>query len=447
MAKYTQFDFSNKDLYNYTYIPLLRDNNRVKILYGGRNSGKSDFTAQQIIINLLGEEFYRIVLVRKFFNSIETSQFQTIKDYVKLWNLEDCFHISTRPLKIVSRVNTNNIVYAKGLDKEDNTKSMKDINAVWFEEANQIHEDAYVMTSQSLRGTYAKKIEEWITFNPVREKCFINKYFFPNKKSYEKEDGNFLYVPSTRSNTTILHTTYKNNRFLPNSIIENLESYKDIDENYYRVNTLGLWGGTLKGLVYEDWEIIKEIPDDGDEVFGLDYGYVNPTALVQCKYYEKSLFVNELMYETHLTHNNVVERLKNEFYELLHNKIIVVDSAAPELIAELKKAGFYAKPALKGPNSVAVGINAVKEMKMFVSENSQNIISELETYIWKDGKDGTQIDEPVKLNDHACDAIRYAVQTYGKQYWNRDKQNINKHSMTTNRQKRNRNKYMINYGY
>jgi len=444
MAKYTQFDFSNKDLYNHIYIPLLRDNNRVKILYGGRNSGKSDFIAQQIIINLLGEKFYRIVLVRKFYNSIETSQFQTIKDYIKLWKLEDCFHISTRPLKIVSKINPNNIVYAKGLDKEDNTKSMKDVNAVWFEEANQIHEDAYVMTSQSLRGTYARKIEEWVSFNPVREKCFINQHFFPNRKSYEKDDGIFSFVISTRPDTTILHTTYKDNRFLPNSIIENLESYKNIDENYYRVNTLGLWGGALKGLIYEDWEIINSMPEGGDDVFGLDYGYVNPTALVHCRYHEKCLFVNELLYQSHLTHNNVVEILKKEFWELLHKKIIIVDSAAPELIAELKKAGFYAKPAIKGQNSVSVGINAVNELKMFVTSNSDNIISELETYTWKEARAGSLIDEPVKLNDHACDAIRYAVQTYGKQYWDRDKSII--HNIPIRRQKKNRNKFMINYG-
>jgi phage terminase large subunit len=34
---------------------------------------------------------------------------------------------------------------------------------------------------------------------------------------------------------------------------------------------------------------------------------------------------------------------------------------------------------------------------------------EVEGYVWASKKDGTRLEEPVKENDHGCDAMRYAV--------------------------------------
>ncbi len=274
-------DFSDEKIFNPIYLPLFHDTNRYKILYGGRDSGKSDFVAQNWIIQMLSEEYFRGILVRQFYAQIKATQFQTLVDYIRLWNLSDLFHITTTPIAIYCKKNNNQIL-AKGLDQVDNTKSIKDPTAIWYEEADQISEFAFIETSLSLRTSRTHRLQEWLTFNPRREESWLNSYFFPNKHTYEKKDGNFHWVPSIKKKTTILHTTYKDNKFCSPERAELLENLKYQDENFYKVNTLGLWGGALKGLIYPEWTAIDEFPyERGDEIFGLDYGLNNPTALIQ----------------------------------------------------------------------------------------------------------------------------------------------------------------------
>jgi len=411
------YDFSDINLFNPVYVPLLYDNNRYKVLYGGRDSGKSDFVAQAIIIELLRDEFFRGILVRKYYANIKATQFQTIVDYIRLWELSDVFHITINPLQIVCKLNGNQVL-AKGLDQPDNTKSIKDPTTIWYEEADQISESAFIETSLTLRSSRTQRLTEWITFNPRQEQSWLNSFFFPPKHTYEREDGNFHWVKSTRPNTTILHTTYKDNRFCTQDRAALLESLKYQDTNLYKVNTLGLWGGALKGLIYPDWTAIDEFPyERGDEVFGLDYGFNNPSALVHLSFHEGKLYIRELLYVTHHTHSQLVNLINAEFRQLIRNKPIVVDSEEPALISELRRAGFNALPAVKGPNSVYSGILLCKRFDWNITKDSTNIITEIQSYIWKENKEGKLLDEPVKIDDHAMDAIRYAIQTYGGKHW------------------------------
>lgn len=432
-----KIDVSNRNLYNYDYIPLLHSDCRYRILYGGRDSGKSDFIAQAIIISLLTEDFCRTLLVRKYFAHIKKSQYQTMVDYIKMWNLMPYFHITENPLAITCKLNGNQVL-ALGLDRPDNIKSTKDPTQVWYEEADQIPVDAFRTTSQSIRSSRTKKLIEWISFNPQRESFHINNHFFPLKNTYEKADGNFLWVPSTQPNTVILHTTYKQNRFMTPARMATLESYKNIDLNYYKVNTLGLWGGALKGLIYPYWNAEDEFPYGGDEVIGIDAGFNNPTAIVKVSFYEGDLHIKQLLYEKGLTHADIVNYLKNELKEEIGRKLIIVDSAAPELVAAIKRSGLNARSSIKGPDSVYKGILLVKQLKLYITKNSDKVIDELQSYIWKENKDGNILDEPVKLDDHALDAIRYVVQTYGIKHWFKTKND-------TNRRPRERRIYKDNY--
>ncbi|MCX6145727.1 MAG: phage terminase large subunit, partial [Candidatus Kapabacteria bacterium] len=113
------YDFSNKDLYAKIYIPLLHDKNRYNVIYGGRNSAKSHFIAQDIIMNLLDDEFFRFILLRKYRASIKDSQWQTIVDLIRLYELQEEFHITTSPLEIVCLRNHNKVL-SRGLDKDSN---------------------------------------------------------------------------------------------------------------------------------------------------------------------------------------------------------------------------------------------------------------------------------------------------------------------------------------
>jgi phage terminase large subunit len=61
---------------------------------------------------------------------------------------------------------------------------------------------------------------------------------------------------------------------------------------------------------------------------------------------------------------------------------------------------------------VEKGINKMKEYKIFITRNSVNIQKEIKSYKWQEDKNGRILESPVKFNDHALDAIRYAVHTH-----------------------------------
>jgi len=71
-----------------------------------------------------------------------------------------------------------------------------------------------------------------LTFNPIDEEHWIKKHFFDNTKI-----ANF---------TSVIRTTYKDNKFIDSAYIEQLEAYKEIDENYYKIYALGEWAASKR---------------------------------------------------------------------------------------------------------------------------------------------------------------------------------------------------------
>ena len=53
--------------------------------------------------------------------------------------------------------------------------------------------------------------------------------------------------------------------------------------------------------------------------------------------------------------------------------------------------------------------------ELLITKSSVNLIKEIESYSWKTDLNGNILEEPVKFNDHALDALRYAVYSYKKE--------------------------------
>ena len=375
-------------------------------MYGGRDSAKSYFAAQKVIIDTMRKPYSRFILVRKVYADIKDSQYQTIKDIVMAYGLMDHFHFIENPLRIVFKRNGNTII-SRGLDKEHKTKSIKDPTGVCYEEANEIRFNDFLKTTTSLRGGI---IQEILTFNPELETEWINSYFFPNKQSYEKPDGKFHWVNSIRSDTTILHTTYKDNRYCTEQSVELLESFKETDENYYKIYSLGLWGGVLEGLIYENWEILETVPKEAEFIaYGLDFGFTNhETAIAKVYVNGKDLIIDEVLYGKGLSNIQIATALKDV---KVGNNEVIADSAEPKSIAQLFDLGINVFDAIKGKDSVLAGIHKVKEYNIKITAKSRNGIRELKHYRWKMDRNGVSLNEPIKMYDHLLDAVRYVVQT------------------------------------
>lgn len=387
-------------------MPLLNEQRRYILLYGGRDSAKSYFAAQKVLIDTMRKKYSRYILMRKVYADIKDSQLQTIKDIIKAWGLQAYFKINENPIKITF-IKNGNIIIARGLDKEAKTKSIKDPTGVWYEEANEISYNDFIKTTTSLRGGL---LQEIMTFNPELETEWINTRFFPAKESYEKEDGKFHWVKSIKNDAVILHTTYKDNRYCIKQSADKLESLKtDKDYNYYKIYTLGLWGGTLEGVIFTGWEIIYEMPERIKFVgYGIDWGYSNdPTAIIAVYIKDKELILKEVAYKTGMSNEDITKILK--YRKVKPYDEIVADSAEPKSIAYIYEEGFNIEPSIKGPDSIKFGIDKMREYNIKVASGSRNIIFELKNYVWKMDKNGNSLNVPIDKNNHALDAVRYVV--------------------------------------
>ena len=381
-------------------------------MYGGRDSAKSYFAAQKVIIDTMRKPYSRFILIRKAYAHIKDSQFQTIKDIVESWGLSEYFQFNETPMRIIFKKN-GNMILARGLDKDHKTKSLKDPTGVWYEEANEINFSDFLKTTTSLRGGI---IQEIMTFNPEMETEWINSYFFPLKETYEKADGNYHYIKSIREDTTILHTTYKDNAYVTPQSAELLESFKDVDMNYYKIYTLGLWGGVLEGKIYEGWKIVEKVPKGFHLLaYGIDWGFANdPTAIIAVFGSQptggqggKHIVISEVCYRKGMSNQDIVDVLLLEGVK--PDESIVADSAEPKSIQELYGKGFNIEPSIKGPDSIKFGIAKVKEFEIGVTVGSMNLIRELKNYRWKMDKNGNNLNVPIDSYNHALDAVRYVV--------------------------------------
>lgn len=219
----------------------------INFLWGGRDSGKSHYVAQRLIKKCLEAPYFRCILVKQTYESIKDAQWQTLKDVVDAWGLEDLFTFKVSPLEI-DCVNGNKFI-ARGCDKPGKLKSIKDPSDAWYEEGNQISFEDFTVISTTLR-TNEVKTQQWFSFNPECEGNYEDFWLYKNyfaghventftDTTYWKNPVTGEDIPITYTST---HTTYKDNKYCTAQRIALLEQLQVTSPYYYQVFTLGKWG-------------------------------------------------------------------------------------------------------------------------------------------------------------------------------------------------------------
>ena len=215
-------------------------------------------------------------------------------------------------------------------------------------------------------------------------------------------------------NTLILHTTYKDNKFLPASYIKALEEKQRTNYVYYKIYALGEFA-TLDKLVFTNWKVeeFDHVDIKGDLLVGLDFGFINDTsALVASILTEDKIYVFKEWGETGKTNQELANVIKSLGFS---KSIIVADAAEQKSIEEIKRAGVIKiKPCKKGPDSIIHGIQKLQNYEIIVHPSCEGIITEFENYSWKKDKNtGLYVNEPVDAFNHYIDALRYSLQCNG----------------------------------
>lgn len=237
------------------YRHLLHSRASLNFLWGGRDSGKSYFIAQKLILDCLQLNYFRCILFKKTFESIKDSQWQLIKDICTEWKIDHLFTFKQQPLEI--HCFNGNRFLARGCDDAAKLKSLTNPSHAWYEEGNQLSETDYLIASTTLRNNHGD-VQEWFSFNPECSGDYNNFWLYKNyfathiiKNEYSFTDHLAFTMPNGQTHYRSIsstHSTYHNNlAHCSSARIARHESYKNTNPYFYRVYTLGQWGKRLSG--------------------------------------------------------------------------------------------------------------------------------------------------------------------------------------------------------
>lgn len=366
------------------FFENMMSDKEITIDIGGGGSSKSHSLIQLFTYKLLSEKNKKILIVRKTLPSLRTSVL------LPFYDILDQFGVRERIKEDKVGMNlfyNDNMIHFNGLDNPEKIKSSS-WNYMWFEEATDITEMDFNTVRLYLRAPSVDKKPNQIfmSFNPIDEFHWIKEKLIDN--------------PEFSKNVKVIHSTYKDNPFLDDRSKERYEDLINQDINFYRIYALGEWG-KLENLIYRNWDIVDTIPVDGKglTLYGIDFGFNDPTVITKCIVKDKEVWLDEVLYQSNMTNSQLINYMQSNIPRPDWSKPIYADSAEPQRIKEIRLAGFNIKPAQK---NVLDGIDMCKRLQFHVHRNSSNIIKEFRAYSWKTDKRGNIIDEPVDFLNHAC---------------------------------------------
>jgi hypothetical protein len=273
-----------RKIINDKFVPLTKCLDRFMILYGSRGSGKSDYVAKQLVYNCLTDRYFKCILYRKQFNSIQESSYENIKQTILALGLEELFTFRIAPLSIIC-INGNRFL-ARGGDKPETMKSIKDPTCVWYEE-DIPDEDDHATISLTIRSANADRLQEFFSINPEIEGDFTDnwfwKRFFQNRTELAYRDTTTVEVEGqqVQYSVTVHHSVYQDNRWLPIAVKAQIEDYKTTNPYLYSVYAKGLWtqketGGNFYKL-FDRQRNTRELVYDPSKALHISFDFnVNP---------------------------------------------------------------------------------------------------------------------------------------------------------------------------
>jgi phage terminase large subunit len=364
-------------------IKIRKLRKRIRIVRGGTSASKTFSIIPFLIEYALSKPKKEISIVAETIPHLRRG---ALRDFLKIMDLIDMYDDSSYN-KSTMTYKFSNGSYIEFFSADNPAKlrgARRDV--LFINECNNITWESYYQLAIRTNNFI------YLDYNPVSE-------FWVDTELLNDPDAEMIVL------------TYKDNEALKPSIIKEIEKARDKAAtstywaNWWRVYGLGQIG-SLQGVVFDNWQQVDSIPLDATLVsYSMDFGFTNdPTTLVGMWKSEGKLWVDELLYRTNMTNNDIGNFLKS--IDFGRNELIC-DSAEPKSIEELYRQGFNAKPSVKGADSIKIGIDTLKRYELMVTKRSTNLIKELRAYQWETDKDGKLTGKPIDSHNHLLDPLRY----------------------------------------
>lgn len=394
------------------FFPLLTDySHRWECYIGSAGSAKSYFITQKLIIRACREKI-KILVCRRYGTTIRNTCFSLFKDILAKWKLTPYVKIRETDFNI-KFPNESEIIFM-GLDEETKLLSLNNIGAIFIEEAFEVPKNIVEQLNLRLRGSTPNQ-QILMAWNPISQNHWLYDFCEINPPA------SFIYT----------HSTYKDNPFLNDSYIKELEELYTRNPAKARVFCDGVWGVDSEGLVIKNW---REEPIDALELAasglerraGMDLGFVDKTAIIDSFYDRQNhiIYITNEFYKSGCQLSEIAAALKQ--MELTKTKLFV-DSAEPRSIQFFRNEGINAVACAKGKDSVKAGLMFLQDNLLIVSPSCKNFINELENFSYiKSKQTGEWTDDTTHEWSHAIDACRYG---YSDIYTNKKLKSFSKTSL------------------
>jgi phage terminase large subunit len=377
-------DLKSTIVFEKNYDALYNHEARFIINEGGSRSSKTYSLCQLLMVYCLQNPNKVVSIIRKTFPALRATAMRDFLEVLKEAGIYEktshnmSEHIYTFP--------NGSIVEFFSVDDEQKIRGRKR-HVAWCNESNELFLDDFTQLNM--------RTEQKLIFD------------------YNPSDSNSWLYELPKDESILIKSTYRDNPFLPDTIKRQIEDLKRTDEALYQIYALGEHA-ISKSNIYSNWTFLPHRPARFTQfVYGLDFGYNHPTALMRVYWHEKDIFIEPVIYESYLTTSNLIDRMAS--LDVEKETEIIADYARPEIIAEMNNAGYNVRNANK---VVKKGIDNIKTFGVFAMAD-KHLEKEYQNYKWK--KIGDQItDEPVKLFDDAMDAVRYATTYIKEQYYTDD---------------------------
>ena len=270
---------------------------------GGSRSTKTYSILQLLIVKALSsEEPLLISIVRKSFPSLRLSVMRDFFDILKKLDLydENAYNATEKAYQL-----GNSTIEFFSIDDAQKRRGTKR-NILYINEANEL-------TSEDFFQLQVRTTDQvFLDFNP-------SEFFWYNEELESRED------------VEVIKSTYKDNPYLNDAQIKEIERLQFTDYQYYQIYALGEWSGQID-LIYQH-SIVDTIPTDKAKLIalGMDFGFTNdPTTLIEVWKLGEDLYLNEILYDTNLTNSDIAEKLREAGVDRYIE--IIADSAEPKSI-------------------------------------------------------------------------------------------------------------------
>jgi len=386
---------------NNKFKPLFEEKKRYYVVTGGRNSSKS-FSVKTWEGYKLGQKGNKILDTRYTLKSASKSIIPEFVNKLDLIGIDKFCKVNNTDITCEngSQVIFSGIKTSSGVQTA-NLKSLEGINIWVLDEGEElVDEDTFDKIDLSIRQPDKNNIIVLI-LNPTNKDHWIWRRWFEGYLTYMEIDGYQIPI-SAHPDICHIHTTYLDNiDNIPEDYLERIYQIKRDDPEKYKHIILGGWIEKSEGVIFNNWEI-GQFREDLPYIYGLDFGFFpDPDACVKFAIDKgrKIIYLHEVFYKNSQGTETLRKMLRNNTSA---GTLIIADSAEKRLINDLSNH-FNIKGVIKKPGQVVESIKLLQDYKFVVTEDSQNLIKELNNYAWHDKRSNIPIDS----YNHLIDSLRY----------------------------------------